>query len=398
MDLRASNPRWPVPDDVLANFLNPAASVDSGAGYRVRVATLDEFQHGREVWNALVLAMRFPIIFCSWEWVYTWWEQFGAGREPLLLFVYRDLQLKGILPLLRDRARVHRDGTIGRMTEYLGSREVYPDHLDIICAPEDVAACIQAITDYLTRHSSDWDVLRLSYLTEDSALKTRLPEYWSQPMKCREVSVAAYIPVQGGYDAYLAGLSSNERQKIRSRRRKLLDQQGIRYRAFEPGQCEPALGTLFALHERRAQQKDIASSFRGPAIEAFHRALFRRMPADWLWMRGLMHGEDTIGVFYGYWFGNRVFYYQLGYNPDWSAQSAGGVLLQETIREAFERGCSEYNFLQGGESFKSRWASQQRRLFHCDVFSTTWRARLSSVAQRARELARAGWRRLRPAR
>jgi CelD/BcsL family acetyltransferase involved in cellulose biosynthesis len=292
---------------------------------------------------------------------------------------------------------VHRDWTVGRMMEYLGSREVYPDHLDMISAPEDAGACVQAVAGYLTEHSADWDVLRMSYLTEDSELKTRLSEHWSRPMKCREASVAAYIPVQGGYDAYLAGLSSNERQKIRSRRRKLLEQQGIRYRAFEPDRCEPALGTLFALHERRAQQKEMDSSFRGPVIEGFHRALFRRMPAEWLWLRGLMHGEEIIGVFYGYRFGNRVFYYQLGYNPDWSAQSAGAVLLQETIREAFEHGCSEYNFLQGGESFKSRWAPQQRKLFHCDVFSTTWRARLSSATQRARELAKVGWRRLRPA-
>lgn len=382
---------------MLASPRLPAAPTESGAGYRVQPATADEFRSSREAWNALALSMRFPIVFCSWEWTYTWWEQFAAGHEPLLLFVYRGSELRGILPLLPDRARVHRDWTVGRVTEYLGARDVYPDHLDIICAPEDAAACIRAIADYLADHSAGWDVLRLAYLSEDSDLRTRLPECWPHPMRCREASVAAYIPVRGTYDEYLAGLSSNERQKIRSRRRKLLDQQGLGYRAFDADRAEPALSALFALHERRAQQKDIDSSFRGPLIEGFHRALIRRLPADWLWMRGLLHGDEIIGVFYGYRFGNRVFYYQLGYNPDWSAQSAGGVLLQETIRETFERGCHEYNFLQGGESFKSRWASQQRKLFHCDVFNTTWRARLSPVAQRVRELGTAGWRLLRPA-
>jgi len=232
-----------------------------------------------------------------------------------------------------------------------------------------------------------WDALQFAFLAEDSDLLRAVQDGPFQNTSVNNISAAPYIPVDGSYDAYLGTLSSNERQKIRSRRRKLLERGGVSYASVPPEKHEQTLAALFDLHERRAEQKSMISSFRGPAIERFHRALLKILPAEWVWFRVLRHDQDIIGVFYGYCLAGRVFYYQLGYNPAWSAMSPGAVLLQETIREAFDQGCIEYNFLQGGEGFKYHWTTRRRQLFHGDVFGPTWRGQISRLGRHLRRLA-----------
>ena len=71
--------------------------------YKVKVATLKEFQESREIWNDFILKMNIPSIFCTWEWIYTWWEHFGKNYELLILFIYHGDRIKGIFPLAIDQ-------------------------------------------------------------------------------------------------------------------------------------------------------------------------------------------------------------------------------------------------------------------------------------------------------
>ena len=59
--------------------------------YTVKIATLKQFQESKEIWNRLASEMVFPSIFCTWEWVYTWWEHFGESYEPVIFFVCEGL-------------------------------------------------------------------------------------------------------------------------------------------------------------------------------------------------------------------------------------------------------------------------------------------------------------------
>lgn len=350
---------------------------------------LEEFENSRETWNAIARAMSYPSVFCTWEWVYTWWEHFGRVYEPFVLFLRRDGELRGILPLFRETRLLRNDGKIGKILLYGGSTKVYPDHLDVICAPEDAAECLEAFLGYLHREGASWDVTQLPYISEDSAIAR-----WGGQAPASElfiqhpVSVAPYVSITGDYESYLSQLSSNERQKIRSRRRKLLDAEGVNYVRVQRHQFHDAFESLLQLHEKRAKQKNIRSSFVLSGISAFHDSLLTRLPEDQVWLRCLCKGKTTIAAFYGFKHCGYVFYYQLGYDPDWAKHAPGAVLLQETIREAFESGCVEYNFLQGGEEFKFRWTVARRVLLHAVAFNVTACGRLSRTAHWLRHVLR----------
>ena len=349
--------------------------------YIVTPASIEEFQQSEEAWGALTAAMPYPTVFCSWEWIYSWWEHFGHEREPCVLFIRRNGQLVGVLPLFSQRQWLRRDGKLGRILGYCGVPELFPDPLDIIASAADAGACIAARLEYLRAHCSDWDVLHLRFVAPESAL---LRDVAFKAIEPEQVSAAPYIPIAGSYEDYLLTLSSNERSNVRRRRRKMIEAKGVRYTDFVGEDQQDVLRQLFDLHERRAGQKNMHSTFSGPGIRAFHADLLRRLDRRHVWLRGLQQESNVVALFYGFAMGGRISYYQLGYDPEWSESSPGSVLLQETIREAFEGGYSEYNFLQGDEGFKYRWTSHARPLYALDLYNRTYRGRISRILTTAK--------------
>jgi len=341
-------------------------------------------------WNALAASMRCPTVFCMWEWIFTWWQHFGAGRNLRLFLIRRDSQLKGILPLFSERRFLSSDGRIGRVLGYCSASDLFPDPLDIVSAPADARECAKAALNYLKTTATDWDVLHLRFLTEDSELLRCAADGSRGDAETARISGAPYISITGSYDDYLRGLSGNERSKIGRSRRKLLGAQGVEYVDLGSEDTPQVLQALLELHEKRAGEKKIHSSFAHARVVAFHQAFLNRVDRSHVWLRGLRYQGALIAVFYGYALGGRLSYYQLGHDPAWATSSPGAVLLQETIREAFERGFTEYNFLQGEEGFKFRWTSQIRRLHAVDVFNRSPLGRLSRWAISARRRLKSG--------
>jgi CelD/BcsL family acetyltransferase involved in cellulose biosynthesis len=375
------------------------ASVPAADGFLVRQATAEQFQQARPDWNRLVAGMRFPAPFCTWEWIYTWWKQFGRAYEPVPLFIYRAEELCGILPLFRRRAAQHSRWWGGATLIYGGTTEVYPDHLDVICAAADAPGCARAALDFLDTAMYGWARVRLPMLAQDSDLLRALSGSRAGPrVAIQQVSAAPYIALPGSFEDYLGGLRSKERYNIRSRRKKLLEDGKVRYQVVGPSEFEPALQALFALHARRADAKGITSTFGGSAIFEFHRALLQCLDPRDVMLRCLRDEAGVIAALYGFRCGGRIFFYQIGYAPEWSWAHPGVVLISEAIREACETGCTEYNFLQGEEPYKRAFTHQARALFDGCLFSSTFPGRLAHGAHGLRERVKAAIRRQVPAR
>ena len=362
------------------------AALSATGRLTVHRATEEEFQESRIAWNHLVSAMRFPSPFCTWEWICTWWEHFGRERELVPLFIYHGDELRGILPLFRHRTPAVSQWLKGAALDYCGATEVYPDHLDIICAPEDVPACVTAAFDFLLARLPGWAWARLPMLAQDSDLLRALDSVRGKlQVAVRQVSIAPYIALTGSFEDYLAGLRSKERYNIRSRRKKLLEEGKIRYEAFAPAEYETGLRTLFELHARRADVKGIASTFGRSAVFEFHRALLQRLDPNDVMLRCLKSEAGVIAALYGFRCGGRTFFYQIGYDPEWSWAHPGVVLISEAIREVCTGGGTEFNFLQGDEPYKRTFTHEARPLFDCHVYNSTLSGRVARGAFKLRE-------------
>jgi hypothetical protein len=355
--------------------------------YEARLATLDEFLGSRDAWDELALSMKYPTIFCSWEWIYTWWEHFGAGYNPVIVLVHDGAVLKGILPLFGRTTLLEGGWLSGRVLFYGGSTEVYPDHLDVICAAADAQACMTAISGFLSTSYRDWDVIRLSLIAEDSTLAGWMRD-GKFPFRTfgQQVTVAPYIPLTESFERYIGQLDKKTRYNIRSRRKKLFEQHGVRYVVCGPGEEKQGLSALFELHELRARKKGITSTFEGGKIMAFHEGLIERVrDKGWVSLSLLKNATDTIAASYNFMFGNRAFSYQKGNHPAWGQYGPGSVILHECINDAFSRGFEEYNLLQGNEAYKQDWTSRARTLLTGHIFNSTAAGRLSFAGLRMKE-------------
>lgn len=358
--------------------------------YTVHRATVEEFLESRISWNRLVSGMRFASPFCTWEWILTWWEHFGAQFELVPLFVDDGVQLRGILPLFRRHSSVSSRWLKGDTLDYCGATELHPDHLDIICAPEDAPACAAAALDYIATCLPGWTQTRLPMLAEDGVLFRVLPlSSGKLRFAVRQAAVAPYVVLTGSFEEYLARLPKKDRYKIKSPRKKFLEEGKLRYSAFEPAEFETALRKLFELHAMRADAKEITSTFGRPSVFEFHRALLQRLNPNDVMLRCLKDEAKIVAMLYGFRCGNRIFFYQFGYDPEWSWASPGYILVSEAIREAFTMGCVEFNFLQGDEPYKHAFTREVRTLFDCYIYNATFSGRLARHTFELRERVKA---------
>jgi CelD/BcsL family acetyltransferase involved in cellulose biosynthesis len=366
--------------------------------YQTTIASLDDLKKMRDAWNALLLKMDFPTVFLAWEWIDTWWEYFGGeGRELVILTVTDQGVLKGILPLYAAHAVFRHHWLTGRVLTFCTSEDLYPDHLDIISAPEDSAACLDSVFRFLSSKHLGWDVMRVPMVTETSRLAGWLKQGAVRSLgldfDLEPASIAPYISLNGVFEDYLGRFDSKQRYNIRSRKKKLYDQRGFYYAACKPDSVE-CLHNVFDLHHRRAQRKKYKSTFTDSRILAFHESLARRI-ADrgWISLRTIRKDSEVIAASYNFDISGRNLSYQKGIDPAWERFSPGKVLMYELIQEAYAKGLREYNFLQGNESYKRMWAKEYRTLFNSNVYNSTF---LGSVARNSYCLKRALKKRLRP--
>jgi len=364
--------------------------------YKVKIASKNEFYESKDTWNKLASQMQLPSIFCTWEWIYTWWEHFGKDYKLLILFVYNDSEIKGILPLASQRRIVKNGGLIGNILCYCGSRETYSDHVDIICPQKEAELCLEAIFAFLLSEYKEWDVLNLSHISDGNPLVTWFQnEDLPYDFEMRQVSIAPFIHVSCSFDEYVKRLGSDRRYKLKRNKKRLLEQHNIRYMPHAPTSNSEGLKYLFDLHEQRAKSKDIESTFIGAHIFDFHNSLMQRLSKNgWVWLRFLGNEEKIVAVFYGFSFGKILSYYQMGFDPEWEYYSPGALILMNVFEEAFYNGMEECDLLRGSEKYKTIWTTNHRNLFTVNIYNKTFDGYLSKLISYSRELIKTNYKNL----
>ena len=206
----------------------------------------------RDDWDEL--AERSRNIFATREWAETWWRHFGRGR-PLHVAACRqaDGSLAALLPL--------HIATISpiRLVRFVGYGPA--DQLGPICGPDDRARAAGAFRSALDHAPFRWDAFFGEQLAAEEGWSTLLGA------KVLHRAESPVLRFDGTWDEFLASRSSNFRQFVGRKERKLVREHDLRYRlVVDADQLPSALETLFSLHAARWPK---GSRFGAEA--AFHR-------------------------------------------------------------------------------------------------------------------------------
>jgi CelD/BcsL family acetyltransferase involved in cellulose biosynthesis len=285
-------------------------------------------------------------IFSSWEWNSIWWSYFGNGRR-LLTFAHRvDGRVAAIVPLYGWRERPL------RILRFLGH-----GHGDLLgpVSPEDRKLAAEALRAALKR--SDFDVFVGDWLLAD--------ERWSEQLGGRILRETGYPILRfeaGTWDEFLAARTRSFRKDARGEIRRLEREHDVRFRMTDdPASLDSDLDTVFHLHGARFAGHE-GCYFCGEN-EAFQREFAAAaLERGWLRLWILEVDGRPVSTEYGFRFGDSHFAYQTGRDPAWDRSSVGSVLEMHAIRLALEEGVAEYRFLQGNESYKYRYATEDPEL------------------------------------
>jgi len=333
------------------------ATVRSGA---------DWFEGLEGPWAELLAASRFPTPFHSLDWLRSWHEGPGSGRQPYVFLLYEGGELVGAMPLTRSRLPWRTLRSMGAGAS---------DYLHPLVRPGYEATFAAAFMEHCTAERAG-DLLDLHQLREGDPLLSVVPN--------SNRTLQATCPVlelPKTFDAYLATLSKSlrydarglERDRLRSRRAK------VRFAATEQ-EAERFLQCFFRLHARRWLRRGLPGAFLLGSTRAMHQRFVARAVRNDRLRLGVLEVEDqAIGAVYCMREGRTYFFYQSGFDPRFAGLSPGSVLVAETIRRAIAEGATAFDFLRGDEPYKRRWRPQRSL--------TNWRIikRLSSVLGAAGE-------------
>ncbi|MDA1053133.1 MAG: GNAT family N-acetyltransferase [Planctomycetota bacterium] len=327
-----------------------------------RISTTDELQPCSAAWNCLTRGVPFR----SWEWLSTWWEHYGSGRELYVLAVRDDFgTLVGVLPLFRER-----NAARGRVLQLLGSGEVCTDYLTVLSTNEHEDLVIEALAKWLidacgstANHADLWDLLELDgVLTSDAAMgklvgtlcEAGCGVHRKPGLNCWKMSLPA------AWDELYEGLSKNRRKAFRRLQRDAIDSGKLVFQTATTDDEFHAAMKLFAdLHQKRRISLGEPGCFTSPRFAAFIDAVSKQ-----LWAAGTLElcwielDGRPVGIEYCLLDTNTTYVYQGGIDPEAQQASPGHLMTMALIRHSIASSRTTYDFLRGDEPYKTDWNAQ----------------------------------------
>jgi CelD/BcsL family acetyltransferase involved in cellulose biosynthesis len=337
-------------------------------------------------WNRLSQASNLPNVFTTFDWFRVWNERFAnetrrGRREPNILVLRKDGAVVGISPLVRTVSS--RAGFNVRILEFVGRVADYND----LVVGDGSAEQIEAVVDFLTRTSMQWDIIHLRHLRGTSGAIERLKgALGSAKLPYRigpEEEHCPYMPIDAPWSEMVEQRSPSSRRAFRKQQSRLdrLSTQGLQVRIVENPEQEPGLlERMAALDVQKQARGKLTTSVVGKYPEVF-RSLFEALGSRGWFSVALMElGERLLA--WQIWFrcGHELWGYQMAHDHSFARLSPGTMLVPAVIDYGFARGFRVCDFLRGDEQYKSRWTSNSRRSYRVQIRNRRWTSRLRGFA------------------
>ncbi len=343
-----------------------------GVGVK-RVEVIDDpgrFNEISQEWNALLASSASNSLTLTWEWLSSWWQAYGADRNLRIIAIWDGSALVGSAPLLTRRKPHRYYGILPfKRMELLASGEsfgdeVCSDYIGWIATVGQEAEIADIACEYLTTElAREWQEILLPDVNSESPILLALESACRRRGLVLETisrESSPYIKLPATWDAYLAGVSSSFRYKLRRGRRDF-EQSGGKYRIAQTTEDIAELfPILVRLHQARWNARGLPGAFVSEPRNRFHELILPlAFQHGWLRLGVLMLPDGPIGAIYSFRYSGRAYFYQSGIAPQDSSHMRPGTLLHSyEIEAAIGAGCTEYDFLkQGGPDYKDDWAN-----------------------------------------
>ncbi len=346
------------------------------------VRSIQQLEALREEWDALAREFQNPLL--DHDWFLSCAEAFHRDQELNIVTVRDGQRLTGVAPLAGESTPT------GRRLMLLGMSRLYEPSGWLFAS----TASLHELVDRTVRAGSPFILQRIA---AESPLCSALKAVSSARALsvARDTAASLAVTTTGRWETYYEGLSSHVTVNLPRIRRKAERAHGATSVArFDPlpGEVDALLDTVMAVEgsgwkARRGSaihvRADLRDFFRGYCHRAAAR---RRLHVTTLSFGSQIAAVELAVVAYG-----RHWQLKIGYHEALRQYYPGLHLTEMSIRSAFERGLTSYEFLGSAEQWESRWKPDQRNYRAVAVYPTS----VEGLTAACRDLGRTAWRRVR---
>lgn len=302
-------------------------------------------------------------VFASPEWNRVWWEEFGDGKDLLILTLTAADDVVAICPLYRkveDNKKILRWVGGIDLTDYLGP----------ICDPDDRGEVADRLVEWLRTTDFEWDVFDAHNMPVPFGFTEFLVERADAAgfgFALQQEETAAILRLPSSWDDYLASLDSKARHELKRKRRRIeREHPDTTVRAYTEETLEVDLKIFFEMHRGAEGMK---GHFMRPEIATFFERVARAFSdIGWLRLDFLEIGDTAVASTFGFELNDTLYLYNSAYEPDLSRLSPGLILVSELVSNSIERGLDVFDFLRGPERYKTQLGAEPIPLNNVQVF------------------------------
>lgn len=335
------------------------------------ITDMDGLVSLKDDWNRLFEQSNSRNIFVSWDWCYAWWKHFGSSFRLYTMVVTDGSSIKAIAPLMEGEGTILSGGK--RIISFLGD-SMMADYMDIL-ATGDKVRHIGILLEHLFQREG-WGIIRLGrFLEPESSLEVVLEGVRTADKKAlvRLDCVSPYVEIQGGWEAYYAGLSKKLKQDIRTSVNKLNKLGQFRYVPQEQISSAKALETLYGLHANRQKDKVGDSIFKDSSNRAFIEEVVENFgKKGWSDVSALELNGEYVSVALSLRCGGTYYYWIPTFDEKFGNISLGKLHIFSILKDAFENRTIRFDFMIGDEKYKYLWTSQSWPNYEVIIYGSAW--------------------------
>jgi CelD/BcsL family acetyltransferase involved in cellulose biosynthesis len=338
-------------------------SLDIAAGASVRAETFDSFEGARAVgpeWDALVERLR-GSLYMSFDWCRVWWRHYGEGRELRVIALRSGDQLAGVLPFFVERLMT----PLGRVrvAKLVGSDSTLA-MVDPPVAPEIAAEGFEIALRLLF----EADRVDLVHVGPYSSAIPQRDDLLTAAAAVADIATVARSGEPGehtvfslpdGFDAYLKGLSKNQRQNYRRNVNKLEKTFAFEVDVISGGPAlAPELEAFMEMHQAQWQAVNKLGHFGDwPRSREFTRDLVEALaPVDRVRLVRLIADGEVVSYYFSFTDGATYYWRLPGRLTDakWDQYALGRVGLLKMMEVAAAEGADTIEAGTGRYDYKEK--------------------------------------------
>jgi len=365
----------PTPDDLL----------------KVEVITsMERFTLIAAEWDSLWGAIDRASPYSSAVWIQAWWRHYGRPDGLRIIAVFRRGRLIGGWALWIRRVKRLRTLHFDVLTCLGAGGDTALDYLDPVIDPEQADEAIRGLKEGFGVASRGVAAIQLSEVAADVPWIRKVLDASAVPGEVRNYREILTIQLPSTWRALLDSFSKTRQRTISTRARRL-ERIGAVWSTLR--NCDglpPLFNALMELHKKRWSARTERHAFSSSAYIEFQREVMRALATRGaLRLHSLELDGRIIAILYCFKHQDRIFYFQGGFDPQYSKLSPGSALFDFAIRSAVEEGAIEFDMLRGDYSFKQQWANSTRVTVSCTRYARGPLGLAMGIADRLGSIARA---------